>query len=136
MLDTNICGYIIRNKPIYIKEKLKAIEKKHTIVLSSIVVAEILFGLKKKNSLQLSHIVKSFLDNFIVYDFDKSAANEYAIIRDYLEKEGNIISSNDLFIASHAKSLNAILVTNNTKEFSRIKSLKIEDWIVKDNLAK
>lgn len=134
MLDTNICGYIIRNKPQYIKEKLKTIEKKHTIVLSSIVVAEILFGLKKKNSQQLSNIVKSFLDNFIVYDFDKSAANEYAIIRDDLERKGKIIGSNDLFIASHAKSLGAILVTNNTKEFERIESLKIEDWTLQKEL--
>lgn len=48
MLDTNICGYIIRNKPEYIKEKFKQIEKKHEITLSTIVVSELLYGAKKK----------------------------------------------------------------------------------------
>jgi len=48
MLDTNICSYIIRNKPISIKEKLEEIEKEHTVVLSTIVVAEFLYGVQKK----------------------------------------------------------------------------------------
>lgn len=129
MLDTNICAYIIRNKPEYIKEKLQIIEKNHEIALSSIVVSELLYGAKKKKSIKLSKIVNSFIDNFIIYDFDRIAANEYAVIRNTLEKQGNIIGSNDLFIAAHAKSLNAVLVTNNTKEFERVSGLKTENWV-------
>ncbi len=129
MLDANICGYIIRNKPETIKEKLKDVERNNEIALSSIVVSELLYGAKKKGSVKLSKIINKFIDNFTIYDFDKLAAIEYADIRDFLEKEGNIIGSNDLFIAAHAKSLNAVLVTNNIKEFQRIPNLKIENWI-------
>ena len=116
MLDSNICGYIIRNKPEYIKEKFKAIESEHEVVLSSIVVSELLYGAKKKDSEKLTKIVNSFIDNFTILDFDKLASKEYAKIRVSLEPSGNIIGSNDLFIASHVKSIDTILVTNNMKE--------------------
>ena len=129
MLDTNICGYIIRNKPETIKEKLKDMEKKNEIALSSIVVSELLYGVKKKGSMKLSKIVNRFIDNFTIYDFDKSAATEYADIRDFLQKQGKVIGSNDLFIAAHAKSLDAVLVTNNVGEFQRISGLAIENWV-------
>jgi tRNA(fMet)-specific endonuclease VapC len=122
MLDTNICSYIIRG---YIpKEKL--IHK--NIGISSIVASELLYGAKKKESKKLIKIVDLFLNSFKIYDFDKSAAEEYSIIIVYLEKKGLVIGAYDLQIAAHAKSLNAILVTNNTKEFDRIKGLKIENW--------
>ena len=128
MLDTNICSFIIREKPQSIKEKLKECEKEHTVALSSIVVSELLYGAKKRNSKKLSYIVESFINNFIIYDFDKNASKEYANIRSKLEQNGQIIGSNDLFIASHAKSLNAVLVTNNTREFNRVGGLTVEDW--------
>ena len=129
MLDTNICGYIIKNKPLHIKEKLQEIEKNHTIGLSSIVVSELLYGVKKKGSSQLYEIVLSFISNFHIYDFDKNSAFVYGEVRADLETKGTIIGSNDLFIASHAKTLGAILVTNNEKEFQRIDGLQIENWV-------
>ena len=129
MLDTNICGYIIRNKPEHIKEKLKSIEIEHEIALSSIVVSELLYGAKKKDSEKLTKLVLSFIDNFTIFDFDNTASNEYANIRVSLEKQGNIIGSNDLFIAAHAEACNATLVTNNTKEFERVENLILENWV-------
>jgi len=129
MLDTNICAFIIRNKPQYIKQKLKTVEEKHEIALSSIVVAELLFGAQKKKSQKLTKIIHTFIDNFTIYDFDKQASFEYAKIRTQLEAKGEIIGANDLLISSHAKSLGAVLVTNNTKEFERIDDLNIEDWV-------
>lgn len=128
MLDTNICGYIIKNKPQNIKEKLQEIELNHTLGLSSIVVSELFYGANKKGSPQLYKIVLSFIANFRIFDFDKNGAFAYGEIRDDLEKKGTIIGSNDLFIAAHAKSLNATLVTNNEKEFRRVIGLKIENW--------
>lgn len=129
MLDTNICGYIIREKPEHIKERFKTIELKHEITLSSIVVSELLYGAKKKGSTKLTKIVNAFIDSFTIHDFDEMAAIEYANIRDELEKQGKIIGSNDLFIAAHAASLKATLVTNNLKEFTRIKHLPLENWV-------
>ncbi len=129
MLDTNICSYIIREKPLYIKDKLKEVESQnHKIILSSVVVSELLYGAKKKKSDRLLKIVTSFIDSFLIYDFDKESASHYADIRNNLESKGTIIGSNDLFIAAHAKSINAVLVTNNTREFKRVEELIIEDW--------
>jgi len=130
MLDTNICSYIIRNKPQSIKVKLQEVEKNHTIALSSIVVSELLYGATKKDSQKLMRIVSAFIDNFIIYDYAKVSAQSYANIRTDLEKKGQIIEANDLLIASHALSLGAVLVTNNTREFKRVEKLSLEDWSV------
>jgi len=130
MLDTNICSYIIRNKPQSIKEKLKEVEENHTIALSSIVVSELLYGATKKGSPKLMRIVSAFIDNFIIYDYSKVSAQSYGNIRTDLEKKGEIIGANDLLIASHALSLGAVLVTNNTREFKRVEKLVLEDWSI------
>lgn len=128
MLDTNICSYIIRNKPETIREKLKSVEKNHTIALSSIVVSELFYGAKKKGSEKLFDLVLTFIENFDILDFDKNSALAYAEIRVDLESRGSIIGSNDLFIAAHAKGCDAVLVTNNTKEFEKVSGLSIENW--------
>ena len=125
MLDTNICSYII--KGLIPKEKL--VNK--NIILSSIVVSELLYGAKKKNSKKLTLIVDTFINTFKVLDYDIYAAKEYAKIRVELEKNGLIIGAYDMQIAAHAKSINAILVTNNEREFKRINNLKIENWLEK-----
>ena len=128
MLDTNICSYIIRNKPQSIKKRLQEVEENHTIALSSIVVSELLYGATKKDSPKLMRIVSAFIDNFIIYDYSKTSAKSYANIRTDLEKKGEIIGANDLLIASHALSLGAVLVTNNMREFKRVEKLILEDW--------
>jgi tRNA(fMet)-specific endonuclease VapC len=128
MLDTNICSYIIRNKPQSIKEKLQEVEQNHTVALSSIVVSELLYGATKKDNPKLMRIISAFIDNFIIYDYSKISAQSYGNIRTDLEKKGKIIGANDLLIASHALSIGAILVTNNTREFERVEGLVLEDW--------
>lgn len=133
MLDTNICSYIIRNKPVNIKEKLQEVEKEHTVALSSIVVAELLYGATKKGSPKLLQVVNSFIDNFIIYDYSKISSKSYAEVRTKLEKKGQIIGANDLLIASHALALDALLVTNNTREFERVDGLGLEDWSLGGN---
>jgi tRNA(fMet)-specific endonuclease VapC len=130
MLDTNICSYIIRNKPETIKEKLKMIEKNNTIALSSIVASELFYGAKKKGSEKLYDLVLTFVENFEIFGFDKNSALAYAKIRVDLESRRNIIGSNDLLIAAHAKGCDAILVTNNTREFEKVNGLSIENWVL------
>ncbi len=129
MLDTNICSFIIREKPVFVKEKLKTISKDNEVVLSSIVASELLYGAYKKGSQKLIATVKTFIDFFEVLPFDLKAADEYGKLRAYLEKKGKIIGAYDLQIAAHTLSLSAVLVTNNRKEFSRIETLEIEDWL-------
>ena len=129
MLDTNICSYIIRNRPESVKKKLKEVEELHEVALSSIVASELLYGAYKKGSQKLIEVVKHFIDCFVVYNFDPKAAEEYALIRADLEKRGIVIGAYDLQIAAHARSLSAVLVTNNEKEFLRVERLKVENWV-------
>ena len=129
MLDTNICSYIIRNRPENVKKKLKEIEKLHEIAMSSIVASELLYGAYKKGSQKLIEVVKHFIDCFVIYDFDLKAAEEYALIRADLERKGIVIGAYDLQIAAHARALSAVLVTNNEREFLRVKGLKVENWV-------
>ena len=129
MLDTDTCSYIIRNRPEHIKKKLEEIEKKHTIGLSSVVVSELFYGAYKKGSQRLIRLVESFVDYFEIYDYDLKAAVEYGRLRAELDRKGITIGAYDLQIAAHAISLNAVLVTNNLREFKKIKGLKAESWV-------
>ena len=128
MLDTNIISYIIKNRDFALIDKFEEMSKEHIIAVSSITVAELLYGVMKKNSKKLEVAVNEFLLPLQRLAFDENTSYSYALIRTTLESKGLIIGSNDLFIAAHAKSLDAILVTNNTIEFKRIEDLKIEDW--------
>ena len=82
----------------------------------------------KKNSKKLEVAINEFLLPLQRLSFDEQASYQYSLIRTNLESKGHIIGSNDLFIASHVKSLDAVLITNNTREFQRVENLKIEDW--------
>jgi len=129
MLDTNICSFIIRNRPESVKRKLKEVEKLHQVALSSIVASELLYGAYKKGNPKLIEVVKHFIDCFVIYDFDVKAAEEYGLIRADLEKKGLVIGAYDLQIAAHARALSAVLVTNNEREFLRVEGLKVENWL-------
>jgi len=101
------------------------------IGISSITLAELRYGVSKSRHVEKN---RQALDEFIlpleVADVDEKAAGEYGILRANLEKAGKPIGSMDMLIGAHALALNAILVTNNTKEFVQIKNLKIASWSV------
>ena len=82
-------------------------------------------------------MIRYMLDtNMIAYaknrllPFDSAAAFDYGEIRHYLKARGIIISGNDMLIAAHARSLGITLVTHNTREFSRVQNLMLEDWVI------
>ena len=129
MLDTNICIYAIKKKFDSVLNKIKE-HKTSGISISSITLAELEYGVAnsmypEKNTTALLE----FLSVFNIKSFDDFAAKEYGIIKTDLKKKGCLIGPLDTLIAAHAKSLNYILITNNTKEFSRVQGLKIEDWV-------
>ena len=129
MLDTNICIYIIKNKPQCVREKFIEFDI-GALMISSITVSELYYGVYKslhveKNLLALEH----FLKPFDIVDYDFLASIEYGKIRADLEKKGTVIGGLDMQIAAHAKSLDSILVTNNLKEFNRVKNLKLDNWV-------
>ena len=132
MLDTNICIFAIRgarkNGNIYqgVYEKIK---KQDDIAISSIVLAELMHGVELSESADENRLaLADFLCGIEVLPFTEEAAQEYGKIRADLQKRGLLIGAFDMLIAAHAKSLNAILVTNNAKDFERIQGLSFEDW--------
>ena len=128
MLDTNVISYIIKNRNYSLIDKFEEISKNHTLCVSSITVAELFYSVKKKGSKKLEVAVNEFLSPLEKLSFDANAAFAYGEIRVALELKGNIIGAHDMFIAAHAKSIEAVLVTNNTREFERVDDLKVEDW--------
>jgi tRNA(fMet)-specific endonuclease VapC len=126
LLDTNICIYIIKKKPIKVFEKFKEFNI-GDLKISSITYAELYFGAYNSQQVEKNlQTIKNFLLPFEVIDFDKKAAIEYAKIKANLRKKGQVIGELDMQIAGVALSNNLILVTNNEKEFNRIDNLKIE----------
>jgi len=128
ILDTNICIYIIKKKPEdVIKHFLKM--KPDSIGISNITISELYYGVAKSSKPNENTVaLEQFLFSLIEIDFNKIDAIAYGTIRAQLEKEGKIIGAMDLLVASQAISRNLILVTNNEKEFNRIKNLQIENW--------
>lgn len=129
LLDTNIIAYIINKRPPEVFSKFQSLSKDE-IFVSSIVVAELWFGVAKSHKKEENKsALEKFLAPLTIVDFDLTAAKFYAVIRADLESKGLIIGSNDILIASHALSLGRTLVTNNTKEFERVNGLKLENWV-------
>jgi tRNA(fMet)-specific endonuclease VapC len=130
LLDTNIVAYIIKKRPIEVFNKLLSLHWDE-IAVSSIVVAELWFGVAKSQQKEQNKLaLQNFLDPLTILNFDSKAAECYASIRADLENKGTIIGANDLLISAHAVSLGLTLVTNNVREFERVKELKIENWVL------
>ncbi len=120
MLDTNIISYIIKNRDFELIDKFERVSIDSTIAVSSITAAELFYGVQKKQSKKLEVAVREFLYPLEKLAFDENAAYSYGEIRASLESYGQVIGAHDMLIAAHAKSVDAILVTNNTREFERV----------------
>ncbi len=129
LLDTNICIYIIKKRPLDVIKTLKTKSKKYNYV-SSITVAELEYGIAKSQFPEKNKIALiEFLSIFKILPFDDTDAVEFGLIKKDLEKKGKLIGPMDLLISAQAKSKNLILVTNNIKEFERVEGLKLENWV-------
>jgi len=127
MFDTDIISYLIRGPSLALKSRFES-ENPSNFAISTIVYAEILYGLKRKNSAKITAKVQAFLENICLVDFDAEAAAMYAAVRLELEKSGTPIDNMDLLIAASAMAEKAVLVSHNARHFSKIKGLSVEDW--------
>jgi len=128
MLDTNICIYIIKEKPKKVISKFQTLDI-GDVCISVITLAELQYGVEKNNYPERNRVALSgFLALIEILPFSEQASSEYGKIRANLERQGNIIGAYDLMIGAHALSEKLILVTNNTKEFKRISNLSLENW--------
>ena len=131
MLDTNICIYVLKNHSKELRHKFKAIKN---ICISSITYGELCFGIENgDNSMREAcwEQLDIFTQRLLIDPWDEDAARHYGFIRAVLKKQGTLIGNNDLLISAHALSMNAVLVTNNVREFSRVPDLTIENWVSK-----
>lgn len=130
MLDTNICIYIIKQKPLEVLKRFLEYQV-GDITISAITLAELRYGVAKSHYREKN---AKALDEFIlpleVLPFEEEATKAYGEIRAALEKLGAPIGSMDLLIAAHAVSQGVTLVTNNSREFNRVSGLKVVDWTV------
>ncbi len=129
MLDTNICIYLIKHKPLQVFEKLQE-HNPDEICISAVTYAELVHGVEKSKAVERNRLALTILlSNIEILDFDMKAAEEYGRIREDLEKKGMPIGPLDMMIAGHAKSLGYIVVTNNVGEFKRVEGLQYENWV-------
>jgi len=128
MIDTNICIYIIKRKPESVLKHFLDY-RVGDVGISSITLAELRYGVaKSKYKEKNAKALEEFTIPLEIVSFDEAAALAYGEIRSALEAAGSPIGAMDMLIAAHAISLGVQLVTNNTREFSRIPGLTLLDW--------
>jgi tRNA(fMet)-specific endonuclease VapC len=128
LLDTNICIYLIKQKPPKVLARFQTLTLSD-VGISSITVAELEYGICKSQQQEKNrNALMQFLLPLEIVQFDQTAATIYGSIRSELESRGIVIGSMDMLIAAHALSLGVILVSNNLREFSRIANLSLENW--------
>jgi tRNA(fMet)-specific endonuclease VapC len=128
MLDTNICISAIRRKPTNVLFNLLN-KISSDICISVITYSELIHGVEKSRDIDQNRLALTmFLSEIEIIPYDTQDAEEYGRIRADLEKQGTPIGPMDMLFAAHAKSRGCILVTNNTREFERVKNLQLEDW--------
>lgn len=129
MLDTDTSSYFMKGQSRSIDVRLQALDRSEYCI-SIVTYAELRHGLERTAPTHPAHLrVRRFLVDMTILDWDRPAADAYAVLRHRMEVAGTPIAELDLMIAAHAISLGAILVTNNTRHFGRLSpSLTIENW--------
>lgn len=129
MLGTNICIYIIKQKPITVLEKFESLPV-GSVAMSLVTYGELKFeALRSNNSKRALEILDEIATYIPVLPMPLETSTEYADIRAYLSTKGTPIGNNDLWTAAHARALGHRLVTNKVKEFEHVASLELENWV-------
>ena len=128
LLDTNVVSDLVRNPQGKVAERIFKVGEAQ-VCTSIIVAAELRYGAEKRQSARLSLQLEAVLGALDVLPFEKPADAAYGTMRAQLEKVGELIGANDLLIAAHALALDCVLVTDNEKEFARVKQLGVENWL-------
>jgi len=130
MLDTDTCIFLMRRESQTLEAKVQSVPLQQQ-VMSAVTFAELSYGIqassavkRKQNQATLDRLAL----HLAVLDWPQDAAKYYAEIRFDLKRRGAQLGAADLMIAAHARSLGAIVVTNNVKDFGRVKGLEVENW--------
>ncbi|MBU2812558.1 type II toxin-antitoxin system VapC family toxin [Acidithiobacillus thiooxidans] len=128
LLDTNIISDLVKQPQGTIAKAIAEIGE-DAVFTSVIVACELRYGVAKKGSSRLTAQVEAILSALEIAPFDEPADEFYAQIRNRLAQSGAVIGPNDLLIAAHALALDAVLVTANASEFSRVPGLRVQNWL-------
>jgi tRNA(fMet)-specific endonuclease VapC len=130
LLDTNICIYVRRRRPLEVLARFSQL-KSGEAALSLITYGELMYGAAKLNPPVSQGVeqLQEFLDMIEVLPLPVEAGQKYGEIQAFLESKGQIIGNNDLWIAAHAICADLIVVTNNEREFRRVPALRVENWV-------
>jgi tRNA(fMet)-specific endonuclease VapC len=129
LLDTNICIYIAKHNPAAVRERFEQLSA-DALAMSVITLGELQHGAEKSQARAKALAALRQLQKVIqVMPLTDAAGQHYGQIRSTLERKGQPISNNDLWIAAHARAEGWVLVTNNEREFRRIGKLAIENWV-------
>jgi tRNA(fMet)-specific endonuclease VapC len=131
LLDTNTLIYLIKNKPAAVAEHVNTLNDDDMLSMSFFTFAELLKGAERSDRkadvlLRLDQLIRQVP---VIYDTGRALCEHYADHFNRLKLAGTPIGANDLWIGCHALALDAILVTNNLREFERIEGLRLENWV-------
>lgn len=131
LLDTNILSDLLKNPQGKVARKVSTLPsaERDSLATSIIVAAELRCGVARSGSSILASRVDQLLDAIEVLPLEPGADQHYGRIRSELEKAGTPIGANDLLIAAQALAIDAVLVTDNVREFKRVKNLQIGNWL-------
>ena len=128
MLDTNILIYTIKNRPRKVRESFK--KYADYLAMSSVTMGELIYGAEKSAQITRNLAdIEALAARMEVLPFDSQAAVHFGQVRAELARAGKLIGPYDLMIAGHARSQGLILVTNNLREFKRVRGLRVENWV-------
>jgi tRNA(fMet)-specific endonuclease VapC len=128
MLDSNICIFIIKNRPVSVREAFR----RHygQMCISTVTSMELIYGAEKSSNAERNlAAIEGFIARLDVLAYDQNAAAHTGQLRAELARAGTPIGPYDQMIAGHARSQGLVLVTNNRREFDRVPGLRIEDWV-------
>lgn len=128
LLDTNIISHLVRHPTGRAAVRLNEVGLAN-VVTSTIVAGELRYGYPKNEATRRAERVEATLGRIEILPLDAAVAAEYGAVRFELEARGLPIGQNDLWIAAHARSARAILVTANEREFRRVEGLAVENWL-------
>ena len=129
LLDTNICIYIAKYHPPAVRARFEQLSA-DALAMSVITLGELQHGAEKSQSRDKALAALQQLQSAIqVMPLTTAVGQHYGHIRSTLERAGQTIGNNDLWIAAHARAEGWVLVTNNEREFRRVEGLLVENWV-------
>jgi tRNA(fMet)-specific endonuclease VapC len=128
MLDTNICIYVIKNRPAQLRERFNNIADQ--LCISVVTLAELIYGAEKSaRPHENLAVVEQFCARLDVLAFAERAASHYGQLWADIERAGQPVGIHDMMIGGHARSEGLTVVTNNLREFQRMPGLRLENWL-------